>query len=106
MPKKIIITYYASDVIPNIWFNSEVDAENYDKVLNDYTENHKEDWLKAESLYPSYKAIYLAIERNEFQEYLNDDLVLAIENSIDEDYSATLLYIFFKIHPELIKYTF
>ncbi len=108
--KTLTITYYHSNIINEMLFYSEEDADEFDNALNDFLNNKnaiKE--FKSAGNYPSLVAMKSAIINNTFQHTLGNEserLILACENMVsgyngaDENdcYKLPLLYIFNKIY--------
>lgn len=108
--KTLTITYYHSNFIEEMLFDSKEDADEFDNALKDYLNNPKTiNEFKMAGNYPSLNAMQRAIETNEFQNQLgceSERLILACENmacgnnGINEDYCyrIPLMYIFNKIY--------
>lgn len=108
--KTLTITYYYSNIIKEMLFSNEEDADEFDNALEDYLNNPKAiKEFKMAGNYPSINAMQRAIETNEFQNQLgreSERLMLACENMVcgnngineDDCYRIPLMYIFNKIY--------
>lgn len=108
--KTLTITYYHSNILEEMLFSSQEDADEFDNALKDYLNNPKAIYeFQVSGKYPSIQAMERAIEANEFQETLGTEserLILACENmasgfngvSEDDCYRIPLMYIFNKIY--------
>lgn len=106
-------TLWASDLIPNMMFNSEADANLMDYMLRKFTSDAEciDEFRKAENCYASAYAVQYAINNCTFHFNLkgpnSDELIEACENMIDmlesddnsDCYTAVMNYIFGKLNP-------
>lgn len=108
--KTLTITYYHSNLIEEMLFDSKEDADEFDNALKDYLNNPKTiNEFKMAGNYPSINAMKRAIETNEFQNELgieSERLILACENMVsgfnganeNDCYRIPLMYVFNKIY--------
>lgn len=106
-------TLWASDLIPNMMFDSERDANLMDEMLNKFTSDGEciNEFREAENCYASTYAVQYAINNCSFHFNLegpnSDDLIAACENMVEmwesddnsDCYTAVMNYIFGKLNP-------
>ena len=117
MHKVNTVTYYESELIPSMQFDTEEDAELFDRTLEEYVSNEEalQEFRECEENFPSYYAIQHAINQCEFHidldgEY-SEKLIDAAENMAtrfyddccdpNDCYTPVMNYIFGKLHPKI-----
>lgn len=109
---KIVVEYFPSEEIPDMLFDTEYDAANFDLVLIGYCNNKKaiEEFKKAENQYASDYAVQYNIDNGTFVHNLNgpysDSLICAAEQMVsscgelanDDCYTETFSYIRNKLY--------
>ena len=119
MHKSFIITYYHSNLIPEMLFDSEEDAEHFDTLLNVFITDPrgKEEWKESCKGYPSSYAVAYHIENDTFEleGELADKLIcegcesmVAGYNSLEDTDCCrpVLKYIWNKFEPKVYEAAF
>ena len=113
--KTLIITYYHSNLIEEMLFGSEEDAEYFDNTLEEYIKTPEAIEEFKSVKFASIEAVKFNIEHDMFVDHLEGDysekLIEAAERMIDgyngataEDcYKFPLLYIFDKVYGKYYK---
>lgn len=113
--KKLIIVYYHSNLIEEMLFSSEEDAENFDNLLSDYIKNPQAIKEFKSVKFASLEAIRYNIEHDMFVEHLegeySDRLVEACERMVsgyngaceDDCYRLTFNYILNHIYGDKLS---
>lgn len=113
------ITYYHSNLLPIMLFDSEEDAEKFDTLLTEFINNPKgrKEWEESCKGYPSSYAIARAIEMDEFELrgeladrlvcYGCESMIAGYDGLRDDDcYRPVFKYIWDKFEPKISEAAF